>query len=62
MYSPVTGEVVEVNSGVDADDFAKMKKDAYGAGWLIKVKVANTSELNSLKDLAAYEKQLADSH
>lgn len=60
LYSPVTGEVVEVNEGVDEDDFAKMKSDAFGAGWLIKVKISDPSELDSLKDLASYEKQLED--
>lgn len=60
LYSPVDGEVVEVNGDVDADDFAKMKSDAFGAGWLIKVKVSDASALEALKDLAAYEQQLAD--
>lgn len=62
LYAPVSGEIVEVNSDVDSDEFSKMKKDAYGAGWLIKVKASNPAELASLKDLAAYEKQLKDAH
>ncbi len=60
LYAPVSGEIVEVNGDADSDDFANMKKDAFGAGWLIKVKPSNPAELDSMMDLAAYEKQLAE--
>jgi glycine cleavage system H protein len=60
LYAPVSGEIVAVNGDADGDDFAKMKSDAFGAGWLIKVKPSDPSELDSLLDLAAYEKQLAE--
>lgn len=46
-FMPVTGEVVEVN-GILADQPDSINKDPYGAGWMIKVKVANPAELDEL--------------
>ena len=60
LISPVSGEIVEVHSDVDADDFSAMKSDAFGKGWLIKVKPDNADELNEAKSLADYEKQLEE--
>jgi len=60
LIAPVSGEVIDVNNGVSDDDFSALKKDAYGKGWLIKVKPANADELKQAKDKAAYEKQLAE--
>jgi glycine cleavage system H protein len=55
LISPVSGEIVAVNDGVDSDDFSALKKDAFGAGWLIKVKPDNADELGEAKSLADYE-------
>ncbi len=60
LLSLVDGEVVAVNEGVDDDDFKALKDDAYGAGWLIKVKTDNADALNEAKSLADYEAQLAE--
>jgi glycine cleavage system H protein len=60
LIAPVSGEVVAVNDGVDDDDFSAMKKDAFGAGWLIKIKPDNADELNEAKSLADYERQLEE--
>lgn len=60
LNSPVSGEIVEVNNGVDGDDFSALKSDAFGKGWLIKVKPDNADELNEAKSLADYEKQLEE--
>jgi glycine cleavage system H protein len=60
LISPVSGEIVAVNDGVDSDDFSALKKDAFGAGWLIKVKPDNADELGEAKSLADYEQQLED--
>jgi glycine cleavage system H protein len=60
LISPVSGEVTEVHSDVDADDFSAMKSDAFGKGWLIKVKPDQPDELNEAKSLADYEKQLEE--
>ena len=56
LYSPVSGEVVEVNKAV-ADDPEKIKADPFGTGWLIKVKTSGN--LNHLQSHADYEKQIA---
>jgi glycine cleavage system H protein len=60
LISPVSGEIVAVNNGVEDDDFSALKKDAFGAGWLIKIKPDNADELNEAKTLAEYEKQLEE--
>jgi glycine cleavage system H protein len=60
LISPVSGKIVAVHDDVDSDDFSALKKDAFGAGWLIKVKPDNPKELDSAKSAADYEKQLAE--
>ena len=55
MYSPVTGEVIEANTKL-ADDLGKLSDDPFGAGWLIKVKVADNKVSADLMDRAGYEK------
>lgn len=60
LISPVSGEITEVHDSVDEDDFADLKEDAFGRGWLIKVKPDNPDELNEAKSLADYEKQLEE--
>lgn len=58
MYSPVTGEVLEVHSAI-VDDLSVLSDDPYAKGWLIKVKVESLSP--ALLDYAAY-KQQCDTH
>ena len=54
LYAPVSGKIVEVNSALsDAAD--GINKDAYGAGWIIKVELSNPSEVNALLDATAYQ-------
>jgi glycine cleavage system H protein len=57
IYSPVTGEIVEVNDSLP-DDLDTLKNDAFGAGWMVKVKF--TAKHPDLLDAAAYEATLAD--
>ena len=54
LYLPVAGTLLEVNSSVN-DQPEQVNKDPYGAGWLIKLKVSNPSDVNQLMDAAAYE-------
>ncbi len=54
LFMPVSGEVVEFNDGLEANPEA-VNKDPYGDGWMIKVKMSNPSEIDSLLDAAAYE-------
>lgn len=53
VYSPVSGEVVAVNEGL-ADAPETVNEDAFGEGWLFKVKLSAASELDDLLDDEAY--------
>ena len=53
LYMPVSGEVVEANSALDADP-AVVNGDPYGEGWMIKVRVDDPSAVDGLMDAAAY--------
>ena len=53
VYTPVSGEVVEVNEVLDAEP-ATVNADANGAGWICKVRLSDPSELDELMDAAAY--------
>ena len=54
VYTPVSGEVVEVNEVLDAEP-ATVNADANGAGWICKIRLSDPSELDDLMDAAAYE-------
>ncbi len=58
LYSPVNGDVVEVN-GVLQNDPTLVSQDPYGKGWLIKVKVARGTTLDHLLTLDQYQQQIA---
>lgn len=47
LYSPVGGEVVEVNGALEGDP-SLVNKDPYGAGWMIRLRVKNPAELDEL--------------
>ncbi|HVO78243.1 MAG TPA: glycine cleavage system protein GcvH [Methanomassiliicoccales archaeon] len=55
IYSPVTGEVVQVNSELD-DAPGRINQEPYGQGWLAKLKLADATEANQLLDAATYKK------
>lgn len=55
LNAPVSGEVVEVNDEI-ADALERVAEDPYGAGWFVKVKMTDASEMDSLLDDAAYKK------
>jgi glycine cleavage system H protein len=59
LYSPVAGEVVEVNSNL-ADQPEALNDDPYDAGWIAKVRLADGATLDHLMDADAYQKQCAD--
>jgi glycine cleavage system H protein len=54
LYSPVSGEIVEVNGALTSDP-AIVNSDPYGAGWMIKLRLTNESELDELLGPAEYE-------
>ena len=57
IYSPVSGEVAEVNAAAVANP-ALVNTDPYGAGWFFKVKLSNPAELNSLLEAEPYRTQI----
>ncbi|HEV3218855.1 MAG TPA: glycine cleavage system protein GcvH [Candidatus Acidoferrales bacterium] len=59
IYSPVTGEVTEINTAL-ADSPETINKDPHVAAWLVKVKLSNTGELSALMDAAAYQKYISE--
>jgi len=54
MFSPVSGTVAAVNEAL-ADESDKVNKDPYGEGWMIRVKLSNPGEVDSLLTAAEYE-------
>jgi glycine cleavage system H protein len=54
FYTPVSGEIVEVNATLP-DDLEQLGKDPYGSGWLVKIRPADPAELEALLDQPAYE-------
>ena len=59
LIAPLSGEVLEVNQAV-VDAPETVNEDPYGAGWLIRIRVGEPSEVDSLLDVAAYKKVLED--
>lgn len=57
LFMPVGGEVVEFNSALE-DSPELINKDAYGEGWMIKIKMEDQSQLDELMDAAAYQAML----
>jgi len=57
LFSPVTGEVMEVNAGL-GNDPALVNSDPYGEGWMIKIRIADESELDQLLGAAEYSQHI----
>jgi glycine cleavage system H protein len=53
LYLPVGGEIVEVNPDLDGAP-ETVNSDAYGAGWMVKIKMSDPSEADALMDATAY--------
>ncbi len=54
LFMPVTGEVTEFNEILE-DTPEKINSDPYGEGWIIKVKISDSSQIEDLLDAAAYK-------
>jgi glycine cleavage system H protein len=54
LFLPLTGEVIAFNDGLDANP-EKVNTDPYGEGWMIKVKIADVAEVETLLDSEAYK-------
>ena len=57
--APLSGEVLEVNQKV-VDAPETVNEDPYGEGWLIRIRLSDPSEVDSLLDVAAYKQVLAE--
>jgi glycine cleavage system H protein len=54
VFSPVSGSVVQVNESLN-DEPEKVNSDPYGEGWMIRLKMENPGEVDSLLTAAEYE-------
>ncbi len=57
IYSPVSGEIVEVNKAAE-DNPALVNTEPYGGGWFYKIKLSDPSELNNLLSPESYTAQI----
>ena len=54
LFMPLSGKVLEINPNLEANPEI-VNTDAYGSGWMIKISIDNTAELNDLLDSSAYK-------
>ncbi len=55
LILPLSGEIIEFNESLETEP-EKVNTDPYGDGWMIKIKMSNTEELDQLLDDGAYKK------
>ncbi len=58
VFAPQSGEIVEVNEAL-ADSPEKINEDPYGEGWMVKVRLSDAGEADSLLDVDAYRQLLS---
>jgi glycine cleavage system H protein len=58
VIAPLSGEIVEVNDGL-GEKPESINDDPYGQGWLVRVKLSDASETESLMDASSYEASLS---
>ena len=61
LNAPLSGEVTEVNGALEGTPDV-VNKDAYGAGWMVKIKISNAAEAANLMDAAGYDKMEKHGH
>lgn len=54
IFTPVGGEVVEVNESLQ-DEPEKVNQDPYGDGWMVRIRMSNPGEVDSLLNAIEYE-------
>ena len=57
LFAPIAGEVIAINERLDKEP-ALVNSDPYGAGWMIKIRPSDPSEINALLKSDAYEKHI----
>jgi glycine cleavage system H protein len=58
VIAPLSGEITEVNDGL-TDSPETINSDPYGDGWLVRIRLSDPSEADSLMDAAAYDEHVA---
>jgi len=53
IYAPITGSVIEVNAALESQP-ELLNSDPYGEGWICRIEIANTAEIDALMDAEAY--------
>jgi glycine cleavage system H protein len=59
VYAPLSGEITAVNEAAKGSP-EKINEDPYGEGWLVKVKLADSAEVEALLEVEAYKQLLED--
>jgi len=59
LFMPLTGRIIAFNEILE-DAPETVNEDAYGLGWMIKIKLSDTSEINNLLDAEAYSSLVTD--
>ncbi len=59
IFAPVSGEILEVNNKL-ATNPELINQDAYGEGWIVKLRVSNPAEWDDLMNAAGYERMIAE--
>lgn len=57
LFLPLSGEIVEFNEELEANP-ELVNSDPYGAGWMVKVKIANPAEIETLFDSEQYKNEI----
>ena len=58
LFMPLSGEVIEMNEDLDGAP-ESVNDDAYGSGWMIKIKISDPSEVENLLSAEAYQAEIA---
>jgi glycine cleavage system H protein len=61
LYLPVSGTVTEINPKLNSNP-ELVNSDPYGEGWMAKIKVSNTADIESLMNAEAYQKLVSQTH
>ena len=58
LYLPVNGTITEINPKLNVNP-ELVNTDPYGEGWMVKIKISNPSDINSLMDKSSYESMVS---
>ena len=59
LFIPLSGQVIEFNENLESEP-EKVNSDAYGEGWMIKIKILNPKEINQLLDAESYKELVGE--